>query len=129
MTLILNDCGQIDDEGTSMAVEFFRALGIKEELQGPCDDDCEATAPYIDGYDDEKDYFLGKPLNFRNDNEWAQMVAAQKEHDEGVLASLYASDMDALLRRARQEAQAKRGPRREDFASRENYGYSNLYVK
>jgi hypothetical protein len=55
--------------------------------------------------------------------------AAQRRHDQGVLDSLYASDMDAMFRRERRQMQAKRGQRREDFESRENHGYSNLYKK
>ena len=124
---ILGSEGVHDDDAYLDVLSHYQGRARLDERSGPCDDDCESTAPFIDGHDDEDDDFLNKPLSFRSEYEWEQQQAAQRRHDEGVLQSLYASDIDALFRRERRAMQAKRGPRREDFESREHPGYSNLY--
>lgn len=127
MTQILDSDGQPCDDAYHDVLSHYQGIARADERSGPCDDDCENTAPFIDGMPDEDDEFLSKPLSFRGEYEWEQQLAAQRRHDEGVLQSLYASDIEALFRRERRAMQAKRGSRREDFESRENHGYSNLY--
>ncbi len=108
--LITNDVGQANAEDELWALGYYGKLAREDERCGPCEDDPEVTAPYIDGMPDgvHCDEFLSRPLKFEGHRDWERAMRQQREHDEGVLASLYASDMDALLRRARREAQAKR---------------------
>jgi hypothetical protein len=129
MTQILGSEGEPCDDAYYEVLNHYQGVARADERSGPCDDDCESTAPFIDGLDHESDDFPSKPLSFKGDYEWETQQAAQRWHDQGVLDSLYASDMDALFRQERRNMQAKRGQRGEDFEDHENHGYSNLYKK
>lgn len=123
MTQILDNYGQPCDEAYHDVLSHYQGRARLDERSGPCDDDCENTAPFIDGMPDgtHPDEFLSRPLNFEGHQDWEYRQRRQREHDEGVLQSLYASDMDALLKRSRREMQTKRGQPRED------HDYSKLY--
>jgi hypothetical protein len=119
MMQILGSEGEPCDDAYHEVLNHYQGVARADERSGPCDDDCESTAPFIDGLDSERDDFPGKPLTFKGDYEWEARQAAQRRHDQGVLDSLYASDMDALFRRGRRNMQAKRARRREYFEDRE----------
>lgn len=52
MTIILDTCGQAiepDDDAFYEAIEPFRKMERADLRSGPCDDDCQLTAEFIDG--------------------------------------------------------------------------------
>ncbi len=61
--------------------EDFTPLDRQREAErrsGPCDDDCESTAPYIDLLPEESNHEEGSPLDFsRRDAREIDLVIAQ----------------------------------------------------
>jgi len=106
--LILDNAGQVNDDDRLWALEHFAKQERDNDRYGPCEDDPEVTAPYIDGMPDGvlPDEFLSRPLKFGEDYEWERRQAAQKMADEALLNALYASDVDDLFRRAAKLSEA-----------------------
>ena len=108
MMLILDSDGFNDDDAYQDVLNIYQGVARAEARSGPCDDDCEITAPFIDGMPEEDIKFLNKPLEFNVDYEWEHQQAAQRRHDEGVLQSLLASDFDKMMKQCRRLNESER---------------------
>lgn len=108
MTQILDSYGQPCDEAYRGVMSHYQGLARADERSGPCDDDCETTAPFIDGMPDgtHPDEFLSRPLNLDSDN-YAAREYRQHLKDQELLERLYESDMDTMMHQRRKRA--KRG--------------------
>lgn len=76
------------------STEQFLAL---QDRQGPCSDDREVTAPFLDGDPimEEDDAFFSRPLKF------GHPVGRTPIDEQGFLDSVTCSLLDARIRRAR----------------------------
>jgi hypothetical protein len=61
LDVFANDCA---DESSSTLAAIQRCLDT--DRSGPCEDDCEVTAPYVDLLPNESGKEHGSPLDFRD---------------------------------------------------------------
>lgn len=102
--IILSDTGIPCDDSHLDILARYQGMERRDEREGPCEDDCETTAPFISGFDHESPSFRQLPLP-DSEPEWqtsSQRLVAIEEML--LLQRLYASDMDAILGWSRKAA-------------------------
>jgi hypothetical protein len=53
--------------------------------EGPCEDDREVTAPYIDLLPEESDHEEGSPLHFTNNRFWATTDYTEADYEQALM--------------------------------------------